>query len=121
VATGGAALAFNESARNKAEGVFNSVTGRPSQDDLRNQRYAINDQIKAYKDQTALSEKAIADAAAEKKVVKRQIQEKQIRALRGSYRAPSTNGGFLNSQSSGTPAPAAVGASPGLSNKLGTT
>jgi hypothetical protein len=101
-----------------AGGVFNKITGRPSADDVRNQQYAINDQIKAYKDQTALTEKEIGDARAQQDVVKRQINEKQIRSLRNNYRA---SGGFLNNQ--GASSQSALGSSnvAGGASKLGTS
>lgn len=91
--TGGIGGAAN-SVRNYEEGAFNKVTGRSSEDDKRNQQYMLNDQIKAYKDQTDLAEKELASKQAEKAVVKRQVNEKQIRALRNSYRPA---GGFLAS------------------------
>ena len=92
-------------------GLVNKITGRPSQDDLRNQRYQINDQIKAYKDQTALTQQEINTARSEQDVEKRKINEKQIRSLRNNFRPA---GGFLNNQS-GT----ALGNSSELPNKLG--
>lgn len=71
--------------------------------------YAINQQIKAYKDQTAITQKALEETRAATEVEKRRIQEKQIRSLRGQFR-PS--GGFLNNQS--------LGGDSNLPNKLGT-
>jgi hypothetical protein len=111
-ATGGAALEFNESARNKAEGAFNKITGRPSAADKRNQDNMIGDQIKAYRDQTELAQKELTDLNAQKDVQRRLIQEKQIRSLRGSYRPA----GFLNNQA---PQNNTVGSTPGLQSKLG--
>ncbi len=99
-------------ARNAEEGFFNKITGRPSQAELRDQQYAMNDQIKAYKEATELSQKELAATQAEKDVEKRRINEKQIRALRNSYR-PS--GGFLNNQNAGS-----LGSGNELTNKLGT-
>ncbi len=91
-------------------GAVNAITGRPSQDDIRNQKYAINDQIKAYKDQTALTQQEINTARNEQDVQKRKINEKQIRSLRNNFRPA---GGFLNNQRQ------TLGNSSGLNNKLG--
>ena len=55
VFTGGIAGAFNKNIGNAEGALFNKLTGRPSQDEKRNQQYAINDQVKAYKDATELS------------------------------------------------------------------
>lgn len=90
---------------------WHAITGTPSEDEKRNQRYLVNNQIKAYKEQTDLAMKEIQEKQAERQAEKRKVNEKQIRALRGSYRPP---GGFLNNQ-----APS-LGTSGGLSNKLGT-
>jgi hypothetical protein len=113
VGTGGTALFVNKSARNKVEGGINAVLNRPSAADKRAQAGQVNAQIQAYKDQTALSQKAIDDARTEKDVVKRQVNEKQIRQLRNNYR-PS--GGFLGAQNHDT---STLGTSTGLPNKLG--
>lgn len=118
VATGGAALAFNESARNKIEGGFNRLTGRSSAEERRSQQSLVNDQIQAYKDQTNIAKQAADQIEGEKQVQKRLIQEKQIRSLRNNYRSA---GGFLNNQASSMPAPGGVGTSPGITNKLGTS
>lgn len=92
-------------------GAVNAVTGRTSAADKRTQQYAINDQIKAYKDQTALTEQQIKQAQESKDVLKRQVQEKQIRALRGNYRPV---GGY------GTGTTSSLGNSGTQTNKLGT-
>ena len=89
--------------------IFHRASGVPTADEKRNQQYAINDQVKAYKDQTALTEKQINDAKASQDVVKRQINEKQIRQLRNNFRPA---GGFLNNQQSLSPVQ-------GLNSKLG--
>ncbi len=117
IATGGASLGFNESAANSAGGLINKITGRPSSEEKRNQLNAVNDQIKAYKDQTDLARKQTEDIQAQQKIERSKINEKQIRALRNTYR-PSA--GFLNNQAAGSPAPNNLGASPGVTNKLGT-
>lgn len=109
--TGGVAGAFNKNVGNAEGALFNKVTGRPSADDKRQQSSMVNQQIQAYKDQTALSQKQLDETRAQKDVVKRQINEKQIRALRNSY---GGNRGFLN-QGSGS----SLGGGD-LTNKLGT-
>lgn len=91
---------------------YHAVTGTPTADERRNQQYAVNDQIKAYKDQTALAQQQIDEARNEQDVQKRKINEKQIRALRNNFRPAS---GFLNGGSN-TPVPA----SNQLPTKLGT-
>jgi len=102
VLTGGLAGAFNKRIGNVEGGLFNKLLGRPSQDDIRNQRNAINDQIKAYKDQTALEQKQLDETRAQTDVAKRQVQEKQIRSLRRNYRSQGLGVGML-----GTGQPAA--------------
>jgi hypothetical protein len=62
---------------------------------------AMNAQIKAYQDQTALTREELARKQGEEKVEKRRVEEKQIRALRGSYRG--AGGGLLGSQQSTQP------------------
>lgn len=51
------------------------------------QQQQLNDAINAYKEQTALTQKQLADAQAQTDATKRQVAEKQIRALRSTYRA----------------------------------
>lgn len=53
----------------------------------RDQRKMINNQINAYKEQTALTRQQLNETRAETAVEKRSIQEKQIRSLRRNYRA----------------------------------
>ena len=53
----------------------------------RDQRQTINNQINAYKEQTALTRQQLNETRAETAVEKRRIQEKQIRSLRRNYRA----------------------------------
>lgn len=117
VMTGGIAGAFNKNIGNAEGSLFNKITGRPNADERRTQQYALNDQVKAYKDQTALTQQQINETRAQQDVTKRQINEKQIRALRNNYRPA---GGFLNNQGGAAPAPGSLGNNPGLPNKLGT-
>lgn len=53
----------------------------------RDQRYAVNAQIKAYQDQTALARQQLDEARQATEAEKRRVEEKQIRALRRNYRA----------------------------------
>jgi hypothetical protein len=106
VATGGLAGLVNDSLGNKEGALFNKLTGRPSSAEKRQQAAMMNDQIKAYKDQTELTRQEIASKRNEENVEKRRVQEKQIRALRRSSRG----GGFLGTQST---------SQPGMNDKLG--
>ena len=74
------------------EGGINAITGRSSAAEKRAQAQQIQDQIDAYKNQTEITQKEIADKQQQEAVEKRRINEKQIRSLRGNYRAA----GFLN-------------------------
>lgn len=100
-----------------AKKIWHAVTGTPSSDEKRKQAKMVQEQIKAYRDQTRLAEEQLRTAQAAKDAEKRRIDEKQIRALRSHYRPAS---GFLNqggkAPSQITPAPAAA---QGVSNKLG--
>jgi len=78
-----------------ASDTYHAVTGTPTADEKRNQQSMINDQITAYKQQSEITQKQLADTQAEKNVEKRRINEKQIRSLRNSYRPA---GGFLGNQ-----------------------
>ncbi len=102
----------SDSANNKAGALFNKITGNPSAAEKREQANMVNEQIRAYKDQTAITEKQIADVQSQKLAEKRRINEKQIRSLRGSYRPA---GGFLSNQSN-----TQLSGTSGLPNKLGT-
>lgn len=87
--------------------VWHAVSGTMNEDDKRNARYAMQDQINLYRKQTELSESEIARKRSEEIVEKRRIEEKQIRALRRNF----SPGGFLDSGSVGSGAP--------ISDKLG--
>lgn len=75
--------------RNYEEGAFNAITGRQSAADRREQDRLVNDQIKAYQDQTALARQQLDEARAATAAEKRRVEEKQIRALRRNYRSAS--------------------------------
>jgi len=59
----------------------------------REQRDLVNTQIKAYTDQTAITRQQLTQAREATEIERRRVNEKQIRALRRSYRAPG--GGLL--------------------------
>lgn len=59
----------------------------------------MNDQVKAYKEQTELTRQELARKKDEEAVEKRRVDEKQIRALRRNYRP----GSMLGSQASSQP------------------
>lgn len=90
--TFGAAGAFLGNQNDKAQG---------------DQRKLINEQVKAYQQQTALTRQELESKRNEGLAEKRRIEEKQIRSLRRNYRS---TGGIL-----GTGAPA----SPDMSSQLG--
>jgi len=71
--------------------ILHAVTGIPTADERRNAQRAMNDQLKAYRDQTELTRNEINRKQGEQIAEKRRIEEKQIRSLRRNYRAP----GFL--------------------------
>ncbi len=66
------------------------------------QNKMINDQIQAYKDQTALTRQQLDQTRAEQGVEKRRIEQKQIRALRGTYRSAGLGAGMLGTGTSAT-------------------
>lgn len=76
--------------RNSEEGGFNKIIGRGSESDKRTQAQAVQDQIKAYQDQTALAKQQLDQARTATETEKRRVEEKQIRALRSNYRAQSS-------------------------------
>lgn len=97
---------------------FHAVTGAPTAAEKRSQANMVNEQIKAYKDQTALSQQQLDETRAQKDVVRRQINEKQIRSLRNS--SGTNRGGFLNQgTTNASNPPSTLGASNQLTSKLG--
>ena len=83
----------------KATDLAHAVTGITTADERRNQQKMMNDQIKAYREQTEISKQELAQKKGEKVSEKRRIEEKQIRGLRRNYRAQ----GFLGSQATSQP------------------
>lgn len=61
-------------------------------------RYAMNDQMKMYKEQTEITKQEIARKQNEEAVEKRRIEEKQIRTLRRNYRSSGILGGAASTQ-----------------------
>jgi len=86
------------------KGILDTITGQPS----KQEKELMNEQMKAYKEQTALTKEELNRAKDQQVAEKRRIQEKQIRALRGR----SSSRGFL-----GTTSPEAM--TPGTSPRLG--
>jgi len=68
-------------------GLWNKITGSPTAADRREQQNAVNAQIKAYQDQTAMARQQLDEARDATNAEKRRVNEKQIRALRRNYRA----------------------------------
>ena len=81
----------------KATDFAHTVTGIPTADQSRNNQKTMNDQIKAYKDQTEITKQELAQKKGQEVAEKRRVEEKQIRSLRRSYRSS----GFLGNPSSG--------------------
>jgi hypothetical protein len=81
----------------------------------RMEQNAINDQIKAYKDQTQITKDEIARKRGEELTEKRRIEEKQIRSLRRNYSSRSLMGSAQPSSSLGNPATS----QPDMQSKLG--
>ena len=77
----------------KATDFLHHITGIPTAADRRNSARLLNEQIRAYKQQTDLSRKMLNDKRNEEQVQKRRIEEKQIRSLRRNYGAGQ--GGML--------------------------
>jgi hypothetical protein len=85
---------------------YHAVTGAPTEDMKRNMQKQITSQVQAYRDQTELTRNEVNAKNAEIEAAKRQVEEKQIRALRRNYSAQ----GLLGTQSTDQP---------DMSNKLG--
>ena len=76
--------------------------------------YAMNEQIQAYKDQTALTRKQYDEAKMASDAERRRVEEKQIKGLKNRSRGI----GLLNSQSGDQSSN--LGTSSGVTSKLGT-
>lgn len=93
--------------------LVHKVTGTPTAAEKRDSARMVNDQIKAYKEQTEITRQGIAEAKAQRDIERRRVEEKQIRGLRGRSRAS----GLINQAS---PSNTSLGGSSGLPSKLGT-
>lgn len=89
----------------KTTDVLHEVTGIPTASEKRTATQQMNDQIKAYKDQTEITRQETERKQGETQAAKRQVEQKQIRALRGTYRSQ----GLMNAATSQND----------MSNKLG--
>jgi len=85
---------------------YNKITGSPDASQRRAQQDQINQQMKAYKEQSEITRDELNAKRNEVASEKRRVEEKQIRNLRRNYRAPS----FLGGQDS---------AQPGMTDNLG--
>jgi len=68
---------------------FGLYDPKKSREQDRQQRQVVNDQIAAYKEQTALAKQELDETRAQTETERRRVQEKQIRSLRRNYRAAS--------------------------------
>jgi len=85
---------------NVATDIGHKITGMPTADEKRSSQKMMNDQIKAYREQTEITRNEIARKKGEEIAQKRRVEEKQIRSLRHNYRAP---GGMLGGGQSNQP------------------
>jgi len=79
--------------QDKATDVFHKVTGTPTEDEKRGQQKLLNDQVKAYREQSELTKSEIALKRGAEVAEKRRVEEKQIRSLRRNYRGSGLMGG----------------------------
>lgn len=91
-----------------------SLVGIPTREDRDKANRMMNDQIRAYREQTELSKKELDRLSKEKATEKRRIEEKQIRALR----TRSSSRGLLGGGGGTNPSSAGANES-GMANKLG--
>lgn len=81
-----------------ATDLYHKFTGIPTEDEKRNQMKLMNEQMKAYKDQTELTRQAINEKRNAEQIEKRRIEEKQIRSLRRNYSSQGFLGGNTPTQ-----------------------
>lgn len=84
------------------------IGGKLLEDNDDDSRRELNEQIRAYKEQTELTREELRHKQEETRAEKRRVEEKQIRALRNNYRAK----GFLGGGGDNI-------AAPGTTDKLG--
>lgn len=75
-----------------ATDVGHMVTGIPTAQEKRAAKGMMDEQIKAYKEQTALTRSEIERKRGEEKAEKRRVEEKQIRQIKRGYRSSSMLG-----------------------------
>jgi hypothetical protein len=75
--------------------LFDELTGEKSR---QAQQQMMNEQMKAYKEQTELTRQSLNEKRNAEQVQKRRIEEKQIRALRRNYSSQGFLGGSGSSQ-----------------------
>lgn len=80
---------------------YHRLSGVPTSKERRNQARDINDQIKAYKEQTNLAREELNQKRAAEVTEKRRINEKQIRSLRNTYRSRGLLGGEASADEAG--------------------
>lgn len=82
-----------------ASGLVSHFMPKEKQPDNSVQNKMISDQIQAYRDQTALTKQALDQTRASQDVEKRRIEQKQIRSLRGNYRAAGIGANMMGAPS----------------------
>jgi hypothetical protein len=75
-----------------ATDIGHAVTGTMSAAEKRNAQGSMNEQIRAYREQTELTRSEIARKKGEELAEKRRINEKQIRSLRRNFRTQGLMG-----------------------------
>lgn len=75
------------------------LIGLPTRADRENQQRMMNEQIRAYREQTELTRQELARKKEETSAQKRRVEEKTIRSLRRNYRARSLLGSSLDENS----------------------
>jgi hypothetical protein len=68
-----------------ASTTYHAVTGAPTAAERRAAQNAMQSQINFYKNQTEITNQEINEKRAQEATEKRRVEEKQIRALRGSH------------------------------------
>jgi hypothetical protein len=73
-------------------GIAGKIAGIPSASDRRKAAADLQDQVRAYREQTELTRQELNRASQEQDVQKRRVNEKQIRSLRRNYRSAGVLG-----------------------------
>lgn len=101
---------WSDKVDNALGAAFNRVTGHQSAAERRSMATQAQQQVQAYKDQSEILKSETDRKRGELQAEKRRVEEKQIRALRGSRRSA----GFLGGASLGSGT-----SDQGTTNKLG--